>query len=327
MTRGRFLLSQISLFAIVGTAAALIVWAIMIWPVHDIWHPDDLDVVGQPSGFSTDPGDVWTAKFITVLLLYLPLGLALGISVTMVQPVWDSSLRQAIKNEWRWLLLGSALGGVGAILGGLGGEYVLNKLTDPTSGRVVGSLIMGMVMGVVLGLVERWRTGSQERLVAGVVGGVLGGGIAGVIFQFGAYANSAIASAVSIMSFAALVLGAIGAVAFLKTRAKLAGTPKNSRKYDKWERDLLNDVKNIVGSALTGSQKASIKLYDQSILPEHAVIYYDAGAGEWRLQRYNANVRDLFVNGERLADEVRALRSGDIVGIGKNLEFRFEVER
>ena len=81
------------------------------------------------------------------------------------------------------------------------------------------------------------------------------------------------------------------------------------------------------GVFTTNRIKAAPVLYDQSILPEHAIIGYDRGAGEWRLTRYNSNVRDLFVNGERVADEARTLRADDVIKIGKHLEFRFEVER
>ncbi len=316
MARKRFVLSQISLFAIVGTVTALIVWALAIWSVHGIWHP---------AKFSVER--VWTTKLYTVLVLYLSLGACLGVSVTMVQPVWDSAFGQAIRNEWRWLLLGALLGAVGIVLGGLCGEYVLDRHPNHLVGRIVGALVMGLGTGIALGIVEKWRTGSYERLLAGIVGGALGGTIAGVIFQLGANSNPAVASALAMMSFGGLVTGAIGAVAFLKARAKIVGTPKNTRKYDRWERELLNDTKNIIGSALTPSQKATIKIYDQSILPEHAVICYDMGSGEWLIQRYSPAVRDIFVNGDRLTDEVRPLRSGDIIGIGKNLEFRFEVER
>jgi hypothetical protein len=317
MTKNRLLFTQILLFAIVGMGAALLVWAAMIWPVCGIW-----DNAWESRLSATILRNV---KFKTILLLYLPLGLVLGAAVTMIQPIWDTSLFRAIKNEWRWLLLGSVLGGAGAGLGGLAGEYVLNEL-GPAVGHIIGGLIMGLVLGIVLGIAERWRTGSQERLVAGVVGGALGGVLSGVFFNY-VPRSSTFASAVSMMVFAALVAGAIGAVAFLQTRARLVGTPDNGRKYDNWQRELLGDATNLIGSALSGSQKATMKLYDQSILPEHAVINYDRGTGVWRISRYNANVRDLFVNGERLAGEARPLQTGDIIRIGKRLEFRFEVER
>ena len=319
MTRGRLVSTQVLLFAIVGMAAALLVWGVMIWFTHRIWHP-----VG---GVSLLDDSLRNLKLMTIFMLYLPLGLVLGASVTMIQPVWDSSFFLAVKNEWRWLVLGALLGGAGAVLGGLGGEYVLNKLAPAVAaGRILGALTMGVVMGIVLGIVERWRTGSHERLVAGVVGGALGGGLSGIVFQYAPGSSTAM-SAISILSFSALVLGTIGAVAFLQTRAKLVGTPEMGRKYAGFPIYLLNDATNIIGSALTGSQKATTKLYDQSILAEHAVVSYDRGTGDWRVARYNSNVRDLFVNGERIAGEPRSLRPGDIVRIGKTLEFSFEVER
>ena len=317
MTRGHFVFSQIVLFAIVGMAVALVAWGVFVWPTYSLWHP--------PGG--VDFARVSMMKHETILMLYLPLGLLLGVAVALIQPVWDTSLGSALANERRAILIGALLGAIGVLLGGEAGEYVLDRMQPVWLARILGATILGMLLGFALGLAERIRTGSGERLAAGIIGGTIGGALSAAIFQFVRLGVTGMSS-VALMLFAACVVGAIGAVTFLQTRVRLVGVSGNGRKYDvDFSRELYSDSENIVGTALPdrAGQKANFRLYDTSVLSEHATIRFK---GAWEIRRYNENVHHLYVNEERIAtDAYRPLRNGDVIRFGRALKFRFVVER
>ena len=68
MTKNRFLFSQILLFAIVGMGAALLVWAVMIWPAYGIWHPrGGISQAAGSDGILLEAGSLWRLKFLTIL--------------------------------------------------------------------------------------------------------------------------------------------------------------------------------------------------------------------------------------------------------------------
>jgi len=100
--------SQITLYGLLGALTGVVVCAVFIWSIDSLWHP------AGGVRFGTE-GHL---KFITILLFYLPLGCLLGGVLSAIESVHDSGFKETLATEWRWLLGGSLLGGVGGFVGG-----------------------------------------------------------------------------------------------------------------------------------------------------------------------------------------------------------------
>ena len=92
------LMSQTSLYCLLGATAGLLVWGAANWSVYGLWHPG--------SGRPLLPDDFGAVRLQTILLLYLPLGIVLGGMIAILEPIRDTSVKSALQNEWSWLLRG-----------------------------------------------------------------------------------------------------------------------------------------------------------------------------------------------------------------------------
>lgn len=323
----RHLGSQISLYALLGSTAGLLVWGVMNWAVYDMWHA---------TGLTREMFSGLQMK--TVLMLYMPLGLVLGTMIAMIEPIRDTSWGEALQNDWSWLLRGILLGGVAGFVGGWLGEFVLSAMSDPSAGvdpsglrpvaRLLGVVVFGLVLGTGLGLIDKWRTTSNDRLIAGLLGGGLGALLAGIVFQFLVDAPE-VMTVLALMIFGALVAGSIGSISFLQSKAVLVGVSTNIMKYKEFRRPLLMDTSTFVGSGIPTrtSSRTNFRIAgDQDVMKEHCVIEYDQAARRWILTRFDPRATELLVNRGRVGDQAVAIRDGDLITIGRTT-FRFQLER
>lgn len=328
MVIDRRLMSQTLLYACLGGAAGLFVCAILIWAVEGIWS------TGPDRMLTADMA--WALKSQTILLFYMVLGLVTGFVVMLIEPVNDSSLKEAFASQWRWLLLGGLFGAAGMVLGGFAGEWVFDRMVSAGQGgskamtilgRELGMLVLGLGLGAGIGLVDRFRTGSMDRFVAGLIGGSVGGLLAAAVFQFVIPIPEAMPVFPTIL-LACFAAGAIGSVSMAKTDAVLIGVPGNKIfKYasDMWRKQLASDALNYVGSGLPGrrSRQATFQIAnDLDVVSEHAVIKYDKSSRRWMLNRWSPDAVKLLVNRRALAGDAVALRDGDLVTFG-GTQFRF----
>jgi len=320
---------QALLYAIVGAGCAFVVWFLTIDVVYATWRPD-------PGGaLQLDEGAVWQLKLRTVLLYYASLGGLLGLALAAIEPIQDTGIG-ALRRDARWLLRGAAMGVAGAFAGGVAGEYLMSFLSSllPGSGssailaalpRAAGAAVLGLFLGTTFGLLDMWRSGSMDRLVSSLTGGVVGGLGAAVAFTYLAQRPSDM-SALSLITLAACVLGAIGSVSVLRTEAFLLGQHGNPTKYRLGTyHQLVADAPNRIGSG--GRSEGSLPTHfgiahDRDVRPEHAVIRRDPRSRQWWLERADVNATELYLNDVRVAEQPVPLRHGDIITFGK-IRFQF----
>lgn len=327
MRVNQHLVSQTGLYGLIGASAGLLVWAALNWHVYHLWHP-----AGQLSAIVV-PGLV----FQTILHVYVPLGILLGAAVAVIEPVRDTDLAAALRNEWTWLLRGILLGAAGGLLGGYLGEFVMGRFTAGADAvttmrvwaRLTGLIVTGLILGAALGLVDKWRTTSNDRLLAGLLGGSAGGLIAGLVFQF-LVRRPEVMTVVAVMIFAAFLAGSIGSIMYLQTKARLMGAPQNIFKYrEAWRKNLNADSILFIGSALPTriSQRTNFKIaQDLDIMPEHCTLEYDRQLRRWILARYHPSATELYVNSRPVKDAPVAIRDGDVITVGRT-SFRFLLGR
>jgi hypothetical protein len=325
----RFLSSQIIFYALVGMGIAVASWSLTVWAAYDLWHPPG------SSAFNLSPNNISHAKLVTIGVFYIPFGVLMGAGVSLIQPTWNKGFwvsvagdaKRGVRSEWKMILLGVILGGLGLGLGGIAGEYILDHVQTPSLGRVIGASVMGLVLGLSIGAIGRIQFESDERLVAGVVGGALGGCLSALLFQFVRPGGVTGGSMLALMLFAACVLGAVGAVSILQTKAWLVGIRGNGFKYDQsWVYALTTDAPTAVGSV---GSKAKLQLWEESIAANQAEIGRDR-QGRWYIKRGDeAQAQELSVNDRAVPSGGRttALRHGDHIKIGRKLVFTFMQEQ
>lgn len=327
MARAGHLTRRVSLYAVLAAACGLIVWIATVWRVAGIW---------APGGQALPIGEYDTPKLLTVLLIYGPFGALLGALVAMLEPIQDSSFKDALRNEARWLYVGLGLGFVGAVAGGLVGERVLSAIYEQRhatshmeaidQGRFLGTVLVGLILGGCLGLIDRLRSASNERFIAGFAGGAVGGLLAAVLFRFVISVESL--TVLSLIVLGACTAGAIGSITFLQTRAFLFGMKGNISKYGprKLVKKLMSDAPNRIGSALLGKQSSSTTfkiVHDLNVMPEHAEILCSQRHRLWTLRRLSADATELFLNGRRLLNDPVPLKDGDVIALGgTHFQFR-----
>lgn len=320
----RRLVSQTLLYTTVGGLAGLLVCAVLIWLVGGMWHPDD-DFIR--------PAMIWGLKSQTIFLYYGIFGLLVGFVVTLIEPVNDSSWKEAFTASGRWLLLGALFGYIGMIVGGFAGEWVFDRMVTTGSygmtilGQEIGLLLLGLALGSGIGFVDRLRTGSMDRLVAGSIGGCLGGVLAGafILLPFVPPELMPILPTILVAMFAA---GAIGSVSMMKTDAVLTGMAGNTIfKYSSpnWRKQLVSDSPNFIGSGIPGRRSRQARFLvanDLDVVSEHAIIEFDRRARRWVLRRWSSDAVKLFLNNRALTGDFVTLRDGDVVTFG-GTRFRF----
>jgi hypothetical protein len=312
--------SQVSLYGLLGALTGVVVCAMFIWSIDSLWHPEG----GVPYGTEGD------LRFITILLFYLPLGVLLGAVLSAIESVHDSGFKETLAAEWRWLFGGALLGGVGGFAGGYAGEWVMAEIQALPGeymsplGRALGTMVLGLVLGLAVGLTEKLRNGSNDRLLAGVLGGGLGGVAAALVFHFLVH-NVELMSILAIVLMAALLAGFIGSVTLMRSAAFLVGVEGNIFKYALgFEKSLLADSPNVIGSGIPtrSSPNTTFKVaMDRDIQSEHVRLELDTKAHAWLLSAVDEHA-DTFVNGRRLGDGATTIRDGDVITMG-GTSFRF----
>lgn len=321
----RRLVSQTLLYVSVGGLAGLIVCAVLIWAVEGIWHPDQ----------GVTPGMVWGLKSQTIFLFYGIFGLLVGFVVTLIEPVNDLSWKEAFTTQGRWLLLGALFGYIGMMIGAFAGEWVFDRMVAAGGtggkalsilGQEIGMLLLGLSFGSCVGFVDRLRTGSMDRLIAGSIGGCLGGILAGLIILLPFMPPEAMPIIPSIL-LALFAAGAIGTVTMMKTDAVLTGMPGNRLKYasPKWRKQLVSDSPLFIGSGMPGRrsrQTGFLIANDLDVVSEHAIIEFDRSVRRWMLRRWSHDAIKLYVNNRALTGDSVAIRDGDVITFG-GTRFRF----
>jgi len=293
--------------------------------IYSYWHGSGIIVL--------EPGLVRLRKLVTVFMIYMPLGLLLGLAMAVIEPVQQTGFRAGVQGNGKWLAMAAILGAFGGLIGGGLGEFVMHAFElaltssngQPPMGmaavipRTAGAICLGFGMGTALGIFSKIKSGSNERLVSGIVGGGMGGVLSALVF-FLIYNNIAAMVMFSSMTLAITILGSIGSVTSMMTDGVLAGMRGNIYKYSEamYPVELLTDAPNLIGGYdPSRSSKATFRIFHETgILLEHAIIEKDRETGEWHLQRAHSNVMNLEVNGYPIGGDRVILRDSYVIKFG-----------
>ena len=325
MSRTRRIAAQTILYVLVAAICGLIVWGVMMPLIYNYWHSSE--------SYILDAGVIMQRKFITVFMIYVPLGLLLGLAMAIIEPVQQTGFRAAIQGNGKLLISASFLGALGGALGGGLGEFVMHSLEQVLTApdvylpkglivaipRTAGAICLGFGIGTALGMFNKIKSGSKDRLIAGIVGGGLGGMLSALVFVL-IYENIAAMVMFSSITLAVTILGSIGSVTSMMTDGILAGMRGNIYKYSDAmiPVELFTDAPNIIGGYdPSNSSKATFRIFHEAgILLEHAIIEKDRETGDWHLQRAQPNVMNLEVNGYPIGGDRVILRDSSVIKFG-----------
>jgi hypothetical protein len=116
------------------------------------------------------------------------LGMMIALSLSLVDSLWNLSLKQAGQIAIR-VLVAVVVGCVGGLMGGLLGSWLYYVTSSPIF-VIFGWTLTGFLVGASVGVFEvlsslvkqQDMSGSQKKLINGVLGGTVGGVLGGVLF-------------------------------------------------------------------------------------------------------------------------------------------------
>ncbi len=265
-----------------------------------------------------------TGAFVRTVLRGLSLGAMVAFGLGMLDALWNSSARQVVKVFARGLFV-AAVGCLGGLLGAAVGQVLYSR-----SGLdwlvPCGWLLTGLLIGASVGAYDvvaraargESAGGATKKVRNGLLGGAAGGLLGGLLYIALGVALSRVFArpAEDVYSSSAWGFVALGAciglfVGLAQIILKEAWVRVEAG-FRPGRELILTKERTLIGRA----EGSDIGLYgDPAIARQHARIVYK---GRRYLLEVVDEAAEAFVNDERVT-QPRALRSGDLIRVGKNL--------
>jgi len=272
-------------------------------------------------------------RLLTQGLKGLFLGLFVALSLSVIDALWNQSLRQfeAIAARTMTAIL---VGSIGGFVGGVFGEFFSRKLVDWTGNEllgtafvVVGWTLTGLLIGAAPGVFDlvisqmsqQDSTGARRKVLNGVIGGAVGGCLGGIFtvlfhgFWSGLFNDKPLKELLSPSATGFVVLGAcIGLLIGLAQVILKEAWLRVEKGFRAGRELILAKAVITVGRAET----CDIGLFgDNSIEREHAQIEKQ---GSSFVLTDNGTPSGTYLNEQRI-DRPTQLQAGDVIRVGRSV--------